>query len=403
MNTGTPRFVGSRLLEAREVRGLTQLALSEILGVSAQAISQYEKGQASPQPQVMEKLPAILGVQPSFFVTSRPEPGDTTLFFRSMARATATVRTRAKHKYHWLTDLVDYLGAYVELPAVQMPECHFSADPLAIEDEAVEQAATDLRRQWGLGDGAISNMTHLLENQGFIVSRIPLGAKTLDAFSNWREVEQRPYIVLGTEKDTAVRARLNAGHELAHMVLHRNIEGNVMRNTQAFKAMEAQAFRFAGAFLLPAETFRASFQIRSIAGLTSLKYDWNVSIGAMIMRARHLGLLSEAEEKRLWRNYARRGYRKREPLDDEITPEQPAVLEQALQLLVDERVQSRDQIRAAIPLAPSEIEALAGLPEGFLSSKPQVHLRGTANASRPSEASSAPGSTVIPFPSPPRR
>ncbi|WP_089945289.1 helix-turn-helix domain-containing protein [Candidatus Entotheonella palauensis] len=138
MNTRTPHFVGSRLLEAREVRGLTQLALGELLGVSAQAISQYEKGQASPQPQVMEKLPTVLGVPPAFFVTPRPEPGETPLFFRSMARSTATMRTRARHKYHWLTDLVDYLGTYVELPAVQLPEYHFPGDPLAIEDEAVE-------------------------------------------------------------------------------------------------------------------------------------------------------------------------------------------------------------------------------------------------------------------------
>ena len=399
MSFATPRFVGSRLLEAREVRGLSQLALSEILGVSAQAVSQYEKGQTSPHPQVMEKLPAVLGVQPAFFVTPRPEQPDSTLFFRSMARATQTVRTRAVHKYHWLTDLVDYLGAYVDLPEVNMPECRFPDDPLQIEDEAVEQAAIDLRRQWGLGSGAISNVTYLLENQGVIVSRIPLGAKTLDAFSNWRETEQRPYIVLGTEKDAAARGRLNAAHELGHMMLHRNMKQEVLRHTQAFKAMEAQAFRFAGAFLLPSETFAESFQIRTLTGLLSLKYKWNVSIAAMIMRARHLGLLSEDEEKRLWRNYTRRGYRKREPLDDEIAPEQPAVLEQSIQLLVREQVQSRDQICAGIPLAPSEIESLAALPEGFLSSKPQVQLRRVGNPSQSPEPPSAPGHTVIPFPS----
>uniref|UniRef100_UPI0015C46269 ImmA/IrrE family metallo-endopeptidase n=1 Tax=Candidatus Entotheonella palauensis TaxID=93172 RepID=UPI0015C46269 len=213
-------------------------------------------------------------------------------------------------------------------------------------------------------------------------------------------VEQRPYIVLGTEIEAAAHTRLSAAHELGHMVVHRHIKANAMRQTQAFKAMEAQAFRFAGAFLLPAEAFVASFQI-AIAGLISLKYEWNVPVAAMIMRASQLGLLSEVEEKRLWRNYARRGYRKREPLDDEVASEHPAVLEQAIQLLVGEGVQSRDQICAAVPLAPSEMEALAGLPEGFLSRKPQVHLRGVRGASRRLEASSAPGSTVIPFPSRP--
>jgi Zn-dependent peptidase ImmA (M78 family) len=211
---------------------------------------------------------------------------------------------------------------------------------------------------------------------------MPLDTKALDSFSCWRKEQQRPYIVLGIEKEAAARSRFSLAHELGHMILHRNVEQELMRNTQAFKQMEEQAFRFAGAFLLPRKTFTKSFRKPSIASLTSLKYEWNVSIAAMLMRARDLDLLSKEEETRLWRNYSRRGYRKREPLDDEVPRERPAVLEQSIQLLVNEQVQSRDQICANVPLVPSEIEALAGLPSGFLSHQSQIKLRRSNEPSR---------------------
>jgi transcriptional regulator with XRE-family HTH domain len=100
IHSGTPHFIGARLLEAREIQGLTQAALGEKLGVSAQAISQYEKGLSTPQPHVMERLPDVLNVQPAYFFTSREDQDEAILFFRSMARAATTGRTRAKHKYH---------------------------------------------------------------------------------------------------------------------------------------------------------------------------------------------------------------------------------------------------------------------------------------------------------------
>src|SRR5437879_1030581 len=53
MNVGTPGFNGERLIEARMARGLTAVALSEMVGVSSQSISQYEKGKQSPRPEVL--------------------------------------------------------------------------------------------------------------------------------------------------------------------------------------------------------------------------------------------------------------------------------------------------------------------------------------------------------------
>ncbi len=47
MPTGTIWFIGQRLAEAREARGITNGAMAELIGVSPTAISQYEKGAAA--------------------------------------------------------------------------------------------------------------------------------------------------------------------------------------------------------------------------------------------------------------------------------------------------------------------------------------------------------------------
>ena len=56
MKSGTPGFVASRLREAREARALTGIALAEMVGVTRQAISNYEIGRGSPRPEVLKKI-----------------------------------------------------------------------------------------------------------------------------------------------------------------------------------------------------------------------------------------------------------------------------------------------------------------------------------------------------------
>ena len=81
MRLGTPQFIGERLREAREARGMTQITLGELLGITNRAISQYEKGLASPHPEVMKNIPDKLNLPAQFFFTPLPpQEEETTLF-----------------------------------------------------------------------------------------------------------------------------------------------------------------------------------------------------------------------------------------------------------------------------------------------------------------------------------
>ena len=67
MPVGTVGFVKERLTEARQARGLTKIALAEMVDVTPAAISQYENGPQTPRPEVMDKICEKLGSHTSFY------------------------------------------------------------------------------------------------------------------------------------------------------------------------------------------------------------------------------------------------------------------------------------------------------------------------------------------------
>src|SRR5205823_1961971 len=104
----------------------------------------------------------------------------------------------------------------------------------------------------------------------------------------------------------------------------------------------------------------------SLDTFVSLKRRWGVSIQAMIMRCRDLSIINDDQEKRLWINLNRRGWKKEEPLDNLIEPETPKLIRRSIEMLISENVRRPEHIIADLHLASSDIEELAGLPSGFL-------------------------------------
>lgn len=374
MKRGTPGFVGVRLKEAREARGLSVTALAEILGVSRQSVSQYENEQQSPRPEVMAKIEQVLNLPSAFFsrpVAKRPEVRR--IFYRSMNSATKLARVRVERRYEWLTEIANYLQEYVSFPPVCFPRFDVPRDPRELSWEDVEDFAARTREFWGLGEGPISNIVWLLENKGAIVARGMVEADELDAFSEWHEWQARsgtPYVFLGADKESAPRSRYDAAHELGHLVMHRNIDPKHIENRATFKIIENQAHRFAGSFLLPALAFSNDFSVANLDAFRALKPKWKVSVAMMVYRSQDLGLVGKEQVRRLWINRTRRGWRLKEPLDDHLPIEKPRMLQRAFSMLVDEGIKSRDEIRTALPYSAGDIAELAGLPQRFLDEEP---------------------------------
>jgi len=401
MKLGTVGFAGARLREAREARGITAAGLAELLGVSRQAVSQYEagNGSSSPSPETMQRIASVLNFPVAFFCRPAAAPlEEGPVFYRSMSAATKTARTRAEARIGWMREILTVIREYVDFPPLNLPALTIPDDIVRMSEADIETAAGDTRKHWGLGYGPIPNVVRLLEKNGLIVCRINLDADTLDAFSTW--IAGSAVMILGADKGSAARSKFDAGHELGHLILHRNVANKALSRKTDFKLIEEQAHRFASAFLLPAQSFARDVYAPSLDTFRSLKQKWGVSIGMMIKRAQSLNLISEDQARYLWIGYSKRGWRLREPLDDEMAPEQPQLLRASLELMVNQGVFTREDLMASLPYSQNDLEDLLGLPSGYLAGEvPQVRYLGPSLREAPRRQTAGESATkVVPFP-----
>jgi Zn-dependent peptidase ImmA (M78 family)/transcriptional regulator with XRE-family HTH domain len=368
MTIGTPGFVKERLTEARQAFGLTKVALADMIDVTPAAISQYENGPQSPRADVMERLCEKLGFPRSFFLRPIAASDTDPIFWRSNASATQIARDRSFPRLNWLKEIRAYHGNYFDFPKLELPTFVLPDDFRDIGARQIEQFAQQCREWWNFGLGPIPDLLLELENSGVVTARIHVAADTLDAFSQWAAAGS-PYIVLGKDKSSAVRSRFDAAHELAHILLHRRVDRRRVNSKTDWKILEQQANRFSAAFLLPAKSFVDELWAPSLDSMLSRKERWKVSVAMMIVRCEQLGLINQAQTKRLWINYNRRGWRGEEPLDKVIKCEEPRIIRRSFESLIDEKIKTKDQILDDLNLPAREIEELSSLPAGYLSGK----------------------------------
>jgi Zn-dependent peptidase ImmA (M78 family) len=77
--------------------------------------------------------------------------------------------------------------------------------------------------------------------------------------------------------------------------------------------MEDHAFEFACNLLIPETELRNAFEGQSAVRLVQAKEKFGISMAAMIYRAEKLKIISEKTAKRLWIQFAKRGWRSNEP------------------------------------------------------------------------------------------
>lgn len=406
MRNGTPGFQPGRLVEVREARGLTQTTLARLAERSSSAVSKWERGDQTPDPEALEKLAKAVDVRPSFFLLPPSNHGDTPRFFRSMASATQAARKKADVRLRWVQDISLKLQESVDLPFVDIPTVD-EADFRAISDAEIEKMAEKCRRHWRMGDGPISDMVLVMENAGAIVAFDRLDTSTMDGLSNWSELDGRPYVLLASDKSTCVRSRMDAAHELGHLVLHRHVDMTTLNKRADFAEIERQAFLFASAFLMPSESFADEVTYPALDVLATLKERWMVSIAAMVMRCHTLEMIDDFQKTQLFKSQSQRGWRKQEPLDDKLPLEVPRILSRSIRLLVEEHVFNKGALLDKLRLSPRDVEELTSLPEGYLSREsaevmPLPRLKVVGTPSKPEERPSKEESTdnVIHFPLP---
>ena len=357
----------SKLRDARLAERLTQTDLAERIGKTRQAVSGYEQGAITPEPDVMEKIAANLR-QPLGYFSGAPAPefGDSSArFFRAFGPKTKRRNIACEVLGGWLARTAKYLDEFVNYPPVNIPPAEPPSRPDGrYSHTAIASVADNCRKAWGLGLGPLSNVISLLENNGVIVCRYVIPGEHIEAFSFWNG--PKALVFLASEKESACRARFDAAHELGHLVLHRGIGPEEIEDKRILKALEREADLFAGAFLLPEASFLAEVFSTRLDAFFPLKRRWKVSAAAMIRRCHHLGAIDDDQYLNLQKTISFRKFRRREPYDDAIPLEAPRLLNQAAQLLLSSGHKTVDDFSVGIQINRRIIEQFCSLPEGML-------------------------------------
>ena len=364
-------FNGQRLRQARLYNGLSINDLAEILGVTKQAISQYETQNVTPEFEKMRILTEKLKFPSSYFFQKDIYDVNTkTTYFRALLSANKNARLQQQVKLKHLAIIYQVLNKYLEFPILNIPKFKYD-DKLDFE-----QIALDLRNYWAIGEKPIDNISHLLEKNGIIVASYPVNQNNIDAYSQKIKVEgnDRYIIVLSNDKNLAARSNFDAAHELGHILLHDwNIDIEELPR-EDFKQQEREANYFAAAFLLPKNAFLRDVSLypRDLKYYIELKKKWKVSISAMLIRANRLGVLTDNQYQYLMKQMVINNWRKREPLDNVLIKQEPILLNKSIEILMQNNIfnpqEFMDELAEnQLSMKPEEVEMLLNLDKGTLS------------------------------------
>ncbi len=347
-------FNPKQLTSARVSRGLTMKELAEKTEISRQMISNYESGKTVPKAENLLKIINVLNFPKGFFSNDLSELHSGAIFFRSQTAATKKIRDMQKEKLNYLFNTYSKLSEFVNFPKVNLPEL-IEKDVHEITEEDIILKAEELREIWGLDQvSPINNMIQLLEKNGVIISEANMSDEKLDAVSRW--MIDRPCIMLTSNNESSVRRRFNIAHELGHIILHNSVESIHDYSSNDLKnVIESQANQFASHFLLPSRAFEESLLSTSLEFYVELKKYWKVSIQAMIFKTYTLGLITDDQRLYLNKKISWNKWRKKEPLDDVITIEQPTLLKNVYKMIVDNDVVTPNELNQSFYLPKDEL------------------------------------------------
>ena len=395
MRVGTPGFIPERLTEVRAARRLTSMsALARRLSMSASTVARWEEGSSAPDADAMTALTAALQVRREYFL--RPViDNPRAMFYRSLSSTLLRDIDYQESQLRWLQEISSILQHYVDFPAIDVPDVLGSASYKQLRDEDIERIALDLRHHWKIGEGPCTDVVPLLERIGIVVGSIEMGTSKLDGVCTWSVTEDRPHILLATDKMSFPRRQMDAAHEMAHAVLHKNVSKDELKRD--LKQIEAQAFRLANAFLLPSTTYPYEVKRTSLAMLQSLKEKWRVSIKAQIKRLSDLELIPEGYSTDLYKLYSAKGWNREEPLDREWPISEPRSLANAMNLIADSGVRTKaDLLAVEFTTSAGDVENLISLPPGWFTSRAADVVQLKQSVTRSMSQSEGAG-VVVPF------
>ena len=369
-------FNGVCMKFARQYRGYSVDELASIIGVTRQAVSQYENtllDKEKPSFERILKIASVLNFPLDFFYTKGVENMNVnTTYFRALLGSSKKEKKAQINRAIIVTAIYKVLKQYIEFPSLNIPQ--YSEE---ISENEIKNKANELRKLWGIKNNPIDDIIFLMESNGILVNTVSTEENGIDAYTQYTTIEDEKImcVTLENQKTSAARLQFSAAHELGHILLHGpNIDINEVDRV-TFRELENQANLFASELLMPEEEFKKDLVYpTNLKSYEILKRKWKVSIAAMMMRAVNLGLITKNQYQYLIKQYNYKKYRTQEPLDEVIAIPEPQSLRRATEMLLVNNVFTPDEFvkevqENGIYISSEEMEKIIGLEPGTLKSE----------------------------------
>ncbi|MHB1629287.1 MAG: helix-turn-helix domain-containing protein [Bacilli bacterium] len=334
--------IGPRVKLARARMQMSTRELAQQVGVSAAAISKFERGEISPSQRTLLRLAKALSVGVEYFFrevrvkTLAPAYRKHSALGKSVQKAIEATIVETVERYLIVEEYTPQ-RAVDDIPTFAIQ---------SIQD--AEQAARAIRNKWELGNDPIDDLCGRLEDRGVKVIAVD-APQGFDGYSCWAN-DSIPVVAFNT-RASGDRQRFDLAHELGHLILC----GDTCDPEKA-------AHRFAAALLVPAEAAVKELGERrsnlSFEELRLLKLEYGFSIQAWVRRAYDLGIIPQHTYGTLFRRLATMGWRTQEP--GEVPREEP----QRFQLLIHQALAENRMTPIYASQLLRDVQSIAEKPTG---------------------------------------
>lgn len=297
---------------ARESRGITQLELSEKIGMSRANLGKIENGDIGIKEDAIEAIAEATNYPVSFFLLDSdvyPEH----LIYRKRDKVAAGLLTPINARVNIIRFHVEKLISATGFLNPELPLFEVS------EKNTPQAIAQKVRKAWKIDTPLISNLVKLLEENGIAIASFDFGTERVD--SRCIMTGSKHPIIIFNKTLLGDRQRFSLAYQLGHLLMHTAFQVDWERD------IAHEANLFAAEFLMPEKEIRIDFEPGvSLPLLAHLKIKWKASMISLLYRADDLGFLTPNQKRYLIQQFNEQRLRRREPVELDIEVEKPALI-----------------------------------------------------------------------------
>lgn len=292
-----------RLIDLREMNGLSRKDLANKLSITEQNVWQYENRLIDPSFVVLRKLTDLFAVNPDYFFNVGS-------ISHVAVKENLTYRTKRnqptkpdKYELRYIDFVHYYIGYFEQFLAIKnrdlmsiQKNIHRKYNMLMTYEEhmkIIDDLASDVRESLIIKDN--KEIMYILEQYGIYILERKLPNKQ-DAYSIW--VKDTPYIVLNNSGQSETRRTYSLAHELGHLLMHRGIDISELTLTE-YNNLEREADEFASCLLLPKEEINKAFVAINNPSdpkeYLFLEKQYHLPVSTIENRCYRLGLLNHCQ------------------------------------------------------------------------------------------------------------